>query len=141
MSKKKLEIDLVVEAAVLGIVTSLKEYKLAWKINQVFKIGLKLEPVLVVNLVQGGTVSLSHYCYQTDMLRVDLIKNRGIDSEKVTYMVKELPKVDYFLMLDGHLVSAGQKNEIALIKSIPEVSFVQLIDVTKLKSKDHFIFY
>lgn len=141
MSKKKLDINLTVEAAVLGIVSSLKDYKLAWKINQVFKYELKLEPTLVINLEQGGTVPLSHYCYQTETLRVDLIKNKGLDEEKVAYMVKQLPQMDYFFMMDGAEIFHNAQDEISKLKTIAEISFVQLINVNKLKSRDHFIFY
>ena len=140
MSKKKLELELEVEAAVIGIVTSLKDYKLAWKINQVFKIELILENDLVINLPRSTKLALSNYCYQTDFYKIDLIKNKGIDNEKVVYLAKELVQIDYFLLIEGGDYFMETSEIIQQLQSINEISFVQLIDTTKLKSKDNFIF-
>jgi len=141
MSKKKLDLELEVEASVIGIVTSLKEYKLAWKINQVFKIELVLDEDLVINLARGNTLTLSNYCYQTDFVKINLVKNKGIDKEKVVYLAKELPQIDYFLLIEGEDHFMEMSDVIHHIQLISEISFVQLIDITKLKSRDNFIFY
>lgn len=140
MSKKKLELELEVEAAVIGIVTSLKDYKLAWKINQVFKIELILEKDLVIDLPKSSKLALSNYCYQTDFLKIDLIKNKGIDNEKAAYLAKELIQIDYFLLIEGGDYFKESSEIIQHLQSVKEISFVQLIDTTKLKSRDNFIF-
>ncbi len=140
MSKKKLEIDLEVEAEVIGIVTSLKDYKLAWKINQVFKIELILVDDLVINLPKGKKATFSNYCYQFDFNKIDLVKNKSIDKEKIEYMAKELRQIDYFLLIEGEGQFMELPDIVKKLQSMPELSFVQLIDITKIKSKDNFIF-
>ncbi len=141
MGKKKLDLEIEVEAAVIGIVTSLKEYKLAWKINQVFKIELALDEDLVIDLTKSNTLTLSNYCYQTDFVKINLVKNKGIDKEKVVYLAKELPQIDYFLLIEGEEQFMEMSEIIHQLQLINEISFVQLIDITKLKSRDNFIFY
>ncbi|MCF6360313.1 MAG: IPExxxVDY family protein [Cyclobacteriaceae bacterium] len=140
MSKKKLDLEVEVEAAVVGIVTSLQDYKLAWKINQVFKIELKLENDLEINLAKGNKLTLSNYCYQTDFFKIDLIKNKGIDNEKLAYLAKELKQIDYFLLIEGEDYFLKTNEVVQQLQSINEIAFVQLIDTTKLKSRDNFIF-
>lgn len=140
MSKKKLELDLEVEAAVIGIVTSFKDYKLAWKINQVFKIGLVLDDDLVINLTKGKKASHSNYCYQNDFLQINLIKNKSNEKERVDYLASELLQIDYFLLVEGEDYFMEIPQIIKNLQLINEISFVQLIDTTKLKSKDNFIF-
>ncbi len=140
MSKKKLDLELEVEAAVIGIVTSLQDYKLAWKINQVFKIELVLEKDLVIDFTKRSKITLSNYCYQTDLIKIDLVKNKGIDKEKPVYLAKELAQIDYFLLIEGEDYFMEVSEVVAHLQSINEISFVQLIDTTKLKSRDNFIF-
>lgn len=140
MSKKKLEVDIGVDAAVIGVVTSLKDYKLAWKINRVFKIELILEEDLVISMANGKDVVVSNYCYQTDFTKINLIKNKGMDAAKASYLVPELTQIDYFILITGEDFFMELDEVIKNLKSLPEISFVQLIDVSKLKSKDNFIF-
>ena len=140
MSKKKLEVEFEIEAAVIGIVTSIKDYKLAWKINQVFKIELILENDLVINLTKSKKATLSNFCYQTDFIKISLIKNKGIDVEKAVYLVSELAQIDYFLLIEGEDYFMEIYEIIKKLQSVREISFVHLIDTNKLKSRDNFIF-
>lgn len=140
MSKKKLEVEFEIEAAVIGIVTSIKDYKLAWKINQVFKIELILENDLVINLTKSKKATLSNFCYQTDFIKISLIKNKGIDFEKAVYLVSELAQIDYFLLIEGEDYFMEIYEIIKKLQSVREISFVHLIDTNKLKSRDNFIF-
>lgn len=140
MSKKKLEVEVGVEAAVIGVVSSLKDYKLAWKINQVFKIELILDEDLVISMANNTNVIVSNYCYQTDFLKINLIRNKGMDQAKATYLVPELPQIDFFMLITGEEFFMDVEEAVSKLKELEGVSFVQLIDISKLKSKDNFIF-
>ena len=140
MSKKRLEVEFEDEASVIGIVTSLKDYKLAWKINQVFEIELILVDELVINFPKSKKAAFSNYCYQIDYNKIDLVKNKSIDKQGIEYMAKELLHIDYFLLVEGEGQFMELPDIVKKLQSIPELSFVQLIDTTKLKSKDNFIF-
>ena len=139
MSKKKLDVEIGVEAAVIGVVSSLKDYKLAWKINQVFKIELIMDEDLVISMANSRIV-VSNYCYQTDFMQINLIKNKGMDKAKATYLVPELPQIDYFMLITGEEFFGSVKETVSRLKEVEGISFVQLIDINKLKSKDNFIF-
>lgn len=140
MSKKKLEVEIGVEAAVIGLVTSLKDYKLAWKINQVFKIELIMDEDLAISLANNSNVVVSNYCYQTNFLKINLIKNKGIAKANATYLAPELPQIDYFMLIEGEEFFMNVEDAVLKLKEVDGISFVQLIDITKLKSKDNFIF-
>ena len=140
MGKKKLEIDISVESLVIGVVSSLKEYKLAWIINQVLNIELVMKDDLIISNADGNKIFISNYWYQTDFFKINLIKNKGVDKEMVDYLARELKGIDYFFMIDGEDFFMKVPQVTKILKSIPDISFVQLIDVTKLKSKDNFIF-
>jgi len=140
MGKKKLDADTGVEALVIGVVTSLKDYKLAWKINQVFNIELIMEDDLIIRMTNGNHIAASNYCYQTDFFKINLIKNKGIDKEKVIYVAPELAQIDYFFILEGIDFFMEAKKITDILKLIKEIAFVQQINLTKLKSRDNFIF-
>ena len=140
MSKKRLEVEIEDDASVIGIVTSLRDFKLAWKINQVFEIELMLVDDLVISFPKGKKTVFSNYCYQIDYNKIDLVKNKSIDTEEIEYITKELLHIDYFLLIEGEGDFMALPEMVKKLQSIPELSFVQLIDTTKLKSKDNFIF-
>ena len=121
MRKTKLVIDNVFEGNVIGIVSTLKDYKLAWSINQVF------------NLV------ITNFLYEDEFCAYRLLRNRGNDSNS-GFLIPELVNFDHFLLISGEeeiLPAASVINE---LRTVSGISFFQPIDVNKLKSRDNFIF-
>ena len=73
MRKTKLIVDHELGASIIGLVSTLKDYKLAWNINQVFKIDLIMQPVLVIEFVNSSDLSIANYLYTTEFQEFRLI--------------------------------------------------------------------
>ena len=139
MRKTKLVVDHELEAKVIGIVTTLKDYKLAWNINQVFKIDLVMQPMLLIEFIKGTDLSIVNYLYETEFQQFRLIKNRSSDTN-TGFLIPELVNFDFFIMLSGEEGIMPEEPVIDKLHSIEGIDYFQLIDVEKLKSKDNFIF-
>jgi hypothetical protein len=139
MRKTKLVVDHELEANVIGIVTTLKDYKLAWNINQVFKINLIMQPTLQIKFIKGNDLSIVNFLFKTEFQQFRLIKNRSSDLNS-GFLIPELSNFDFFLMLS--IADNNMINEpfIEKLHSIKGMEYIQIIDVDKLKSKDNFIF-
>ena len=139
MRKSKLVVNYELGAKVIGLVTTLKEYKLAWNINQVFKIDLFMQPALQIELVKDTDLSITNYLYYADIQQIRLIKNKSNESNS-GYLIPELANFDFFIMISGEAEIMPDEPVVARLHAIKGIEYFQLIDVTKLKSKDNFIF-
>ena len=139
MRKRKLILNNEVEDTVYGLVSSLKDYKLAWKINQLFKIELVRKPELKISFVIGSDIEVTNYEYRTEIVCLRLIKNRGLDST-VSYLIPELSKFDYFIMIDEQDVFMDHSLFLNMLKVVEGIDYALSVDTDKLKSKDNFIF-
>ena len=139
MRKTKLIVDHELEASIIGLVSILKDYKLAWNLNQVFKIDLIMQPALVIEFVNSTDLSIANYLYATDFQQFRLIKNKSSDSNS-GYLIPELVNFDFFIMISGEAEIKPDEPVIERLHAIKGIEYFQLIDVTKLKSKDNFIF-
>ena len=139
MRRTKLVIDHELEGSVIGIVSTLKDYKLAWNINQVFKIDLILQPPLQIEFVKRSDLAIANYLYQTEFQSFRLVKNRGSDLNS-GYLIPELINFDFFLMITGEQEILPNEMALEKLHAIKGIEYFQLIDVDRLKSKDNFIF-
>ena len=139
MRRRKLILDNEVEDAVYGLVTSLKDFKLAWIINQVFKIELIRQPEVKISFVSGPDITVTNYEYRTEAVRFRLVKNRGLD-DGLNYLIPELSQFDYFIMVDDQDIFMDELSLLSKLKMIDGIDYALSIETDKLKTKDNFIF-
>ena len=139
MGKTKLVVYHELGASVIGLVSTLKNHKLAWNINQLFKIDLIMQPMLEIKFIKGTDLSVVNYFYQTELQEFRLIKNKS-NIGNSGYLIPELANFDFFLMISGEEEMMPDKPVIEGLHAIKGIEFFQLIDVNKLKSRDNFLF-
>ena len=140
MPKNRLVIDPDYDFELYGIITSIREYKLAWELNKRLEIHLIKQPDIELEFIKEGSVIISNYKFEKDKSIIKLIKNKSVDQpdNKALYLLSELQKFDYFLLIYS---SFNDNNKITSnIKAIPLVDFVSHFDVGGIKSKENLIF-
>ena len=140
MAKNRLVIDPDYDFELYGIITAIKEYKLAWELNNRLEIHLIKQPDIELEFIKEGPLIISNYRYEKDNSIFKLIRNKSSDQpdNKVIYLLPELQKFDYFLLIHSQL---SDINEITTkIKDISLVDFVSHFDVSGIKSKENLIF-
>lgn len=139
MRKTKLVIENEFEGTVIGIVSTLKDYKLAWNINQVFSIDLAMQPPLVIEFLKSPDLSITNFAFETEFHNYRMLRNKGSDLNS-GYLIPELVNFDFFLMIEGEAEIMPGQSVIDGLRNVNGISFFQQIDVNRLKSKDNFIF-
>jgi hypothetical protein len=127
MRKSKLVVNYELGAKVIGLVTTLKEYKLAWNINQVFKIDLIMQPPLHIEFIKGSDLSITNYLFKTEFHYFRLLKNKG-NEDNSGYLIAELANFDFFLMIGGEEMMIDD-SETKNLQSIKGIDYFQVIDV------------
>jgi hypothetical protein len=140
MKKNKLDIEYSFDFKLLGVITSVKGYKLAWELNQLLHINLVKQPDLVVGFKNSDEKSFPFYAYETRLNRLKLFKNKPLENDPGKYfLIPEFPHFDFIILAAMQEPEAYLKL-IDTIKSIPAVQLAAPIAFEGLKSKSNFIF-
>lgn len=142
MKKRKLEVDFEYDFILFGLISTLREYKLAWYINQYLDISMRKVDDIVISFLKGQNLVISNYLYATEHSKLRLLRNKSMDELKSTtaYLLPELNQFDYLVIFKGF---EGSYDEVELknkLTSIPKVNFVKVFDPSGLKSKENLIF-
>ena len=142
MKKRKLQAELEYNFDLYGILSALKEYKLAWHLNNELNIQLDKQVDIEIDFLKTQNVVISNFLYKTEHSQIRLLKNRSVDQfeEHSAYLVPELKKFDYLMTVQGFddtYTKAQLKN---ILVSIPGLQYVQTFDASELKSRENLIF-
>lgn len=153
------EID-EVDYQLLAIHSTIEDYRLAFFINKSLTINLSktIEDISIQENNKENNFSRFIYDDDANNLFWDLIQNKSQDyqsSETIStglfvnsnsqvsakaYFLPEFKRVDYFFKVDKSFTDEKIQQTISLLKKIPKVSTVYIIDAEKIKSKNNLIF-
>ncbi|WP_018342178.1 IPExxxVDY family protein [Cytophaga aurantiaca] len=142
MKTNKLVVDFDYSFKMLGIISSAKEYKLAWNMNQLLKIHLIKAEDINLQFQNDCNILVSTYLYLTEYSQIRLLKNKSIEFTNIAkpYLIPELKDYDYFI----HILDEGCIFDEEWIKEqlqdCAAIQYIKVIDVSELKSKDNLIF-
>jgi hypothetical protein len=128
------------DTRLLGIMAPVKDYLLAWQLNQIMGIDFRINNDIEIQLKRKGrnyffavydfhenTGSLSHYLY-----------NNQFDGE---YLLPEFKHLDFLWLMKGDTVEDNiLSSHISTIKSVTGVQLVTELTNEKIKHKEHLIF-
>lgn len=144
----------------LGISCLENQYQVTSTINDNLKINLALSNFLTLDLIEEKNFKFSLFNFTDEALGIDyfLIPNKSnfeeinknnrtsddlfseIEVEQSTVLIKELPKIDYFLILKGEDVKRYEFKVLEKLKNSSEIIQILAIDINKLVSKQNLIF-
>jgi hypothetical protein len=140
MKKSKLIIDYEYDFNLIGIISTVKGYKLAWELNQALNVHLVKQPDLIVGFKNSVEKSFSHYSHQTQLNRLKVFKNKPADPDTGKYfLIPEFPHYDFIILADMEEYDKAQ-HLVQSLKSIDSIQLTAIIPLEGLKSKSNFIF-
>lgn len=142
MKKVKLEIEHTYDFEILGLVSPVKDYKMAWLINRELQMNLVKWPDLEIEFLSGPNLKISQFFLSLPHGFVQLLKNKAINSNhQVSYLIPELKTMDYFLLVQDETYEICLTNFVSKLSGIPFIQSVMKLDVQKLKSKENLLTY
>src|ERR1700761_6566153 len=136
LNRKFLKFEIDLDFVLIAVTTSLKDYRICYLINKYLNFNFIKIPDLAVNLEDGGVRSLfSIYSYFWEATKADtyFISNKGTEG----YLVPEMRKMDYFLMIKNYLSENDANAMVASLNKIPEIVAAVKIDPKKIKSHEN----
>ena len=142
MKKKRLEADINFDFTIIGLVCPLKEYKLAWYLNNKLDIKLNKEKDIEIEFVKDQNLLISNYFYETEHSYYRVLKNRSVSEydDKPAFLLPELNRFDYLILASGYEDTYPIRTLKGILANIPKVQYVQSFPSDSLKSKENLIF-
>ncbi len=141
MKKSKLIADFEYDFSLWGIISSLKEYKLAWHINKSFGIRLVKDDDINLEFISKDDLIISNYTYLTEYTEFRLLKNKSPEGTgKNAYILPELEKFDYLILVKGDDTLFEDRTFKKNIMGIPNIQYLQKFEPTSIKSRENLIF-
>ena len=142
MAKTKLVINYEFDFELFGIISTEKEYKLAWLINNRLHIHLVKNEDIKLEFLKTDNLSISNYFFSTENAEFRLLKNKSENKNtgRMGYLLPELSKFDFLILKKGSLDGMFDKHFMNEIKHIKEIQYVTKLNIDNLKSKENLIF-
>jgi hypothetical protein len=140
MKKKTLDISYSYDFDLLGIISPLKGYKMAWEINNCLNIKLVKDKDLCISFKNGIDQNFSQFSYSGEAWVLKLFRNKPLESDQSkTTLVPEFPHYDFILLTQSDDPTKSNRLQ-EVLRLIPSVELVAFIPLGALKAKDYFIF-
>lgn len=139
MSHFVLKLEEEFDFALIEITAHIKDFKLCWKINN--SLDFKFERIKDIELFdkklnQNFFFSCYEYIIEEDHSTFYFISNK----DRNGFLIKELPHIDFFIMIKGYCSTLMIDNIKKSIKNLSEVLHIKEIDPNELNSAENFIF-
>ena len=122
-----------------GIVSNIKEYKLAWILNKIFSIDLIKFDDLIITKNNQKTFQVSNYFYETDEFIIRVLKNRLLNRENDNnekFLINKLSKFDYLFQVYNSSNEFNKRDIINKLNTENSIQFANFVDINLIKEKD-----
>lgn len=137
-----LDVDYECDFALFGLVSSTRDYTLAWTLNQALRLRFVKQPELLLNLLSRGRLVFTHYLYATETLTCRLLRNRSIapSTLKKPFLAPDIKEYDYLLQVSTGTSSLPPEALLGQLAALPEVQLISQFDPNDLKFKENLLF-
>ena len=123
------------EYYLIGIVSSCKEYKLAWVLERLFDISLKKEKNEKINLVDNKTIEISFLITKDKNKYLKLISNKLLNNPFKSHLIASLSNFDYLIQFSKNYFDNSSEDIINILKSDNLIHFANFVDIKLIKEK------
>ena len=141
MKNFTLDVEYDYDFKVFGLVSSSKEYKLAWNISRFLSLRLKLQPDLVYDFINKGRLVISHYLYQTEHSTFRLLRNKSwvLGTLKKPFLLPEIKDYDYIVQISGALADEYLELVQEKLRTLETVQYIKEFDPESFRYKDNLL--
>jgi len=142
MKKTKLFVEPTFDFELLGLVSPVKDYKMAWLINRDLNLDLVRSEDVQIEFLSSPRLEISQYFLSLPHGFIQLLKNKALNtSQQLAYLIPELRNLDYFLLVQDQTHQTSITTFVEQLTKNPLIQSVVKLDVSKLKSKENLLTY
>ncbi|MCS4433626.1 IPExxxVDY family protein [Aquiflexum gelatinilyticum] len=142
MKRNKLVVEHLYEFELLGFVAPVKDYKMAWIINNALDLKLAKTDDYELEFISSTRLCISQYKSEKENGFIQLLKNKsfGLDTNSL-YLIPELKIIDYFLLIQDFTSEVDINDYIERLSGNGLIQNVVKLDIDKIKSKENLLTY
>ena len=142
MKVSKLSTDDYIDFGLIGLVSTVKEYKLVWHINRITHFELEKRKDIQIDFSNNIRIAVSNFSYQTQHLCVEMLKNRLLQANNraYQYLLEEIKQFDYLIKYKDESEQTDIKDVLSLLKSINQIEYAAILEPANIKYRDNLIF-
>jgi hypothetical protein len=142
MKKAKLLVEPTFDFELLGLVSPIREYRMAWLINQEMDLNLVKAEDLELEFLNSPKLEISQYFLSLPHGFIQLLKNKALNSsQQLAFLIPELKNLDYFLLVQDETEQVQLSTFIDQLSKNSLIQSIVRIDISKLKSKENLLTY
>ena len=136
-----LDVDYECDFALFGLVSSTRDYTLAWTLNQALRLRFIKQPELLLNLLSEGRLVFTHYLYATETLTCRLLRNRSIapSTLKKPFLAPDIKEYDYLLAVTNGAGALADDELLQRLIGLDAVQYACQFDPNTLKYKENLL--
>ncbi len=136
-----LDVEYECDFALFGLVSSTRDYTLAWHLNRALRLRLVRQPELLLNLLNEGRLVFTHFLHATETLSLRLLRNRSIapSSLKKPFLAPDIKEYDYLLAVSNGSGALADDELLHRLTSLAAVQYACQFDPNTLKYKENLI--
>ena len=119
----------------IGIVSSSKEYKLAWIIERLLDISLNKEKNEKIDLIDNRTLEISFLISRDQNKYFKLISNKLLNNPFKSHLISSLSNFDYLIQFSKNYFDNSSEDIINTLKSDNLIHFANFVDIKLIKEK------
>jgi hypothetical protein len=142
MKKTKLFVEPTFDFELLGLVSPVKDYKMAWLINRDLNLALVKSEDVKIEFVSSPRLEISQYFLSLPHGYIQLLKNKALNTtQQLAYLIPELRNLDYFLLVQDQTQQTSIATFVDHLTRNPFIQSVVRLDISKIKSKENLLTY
>ena len=128
--------------ALFGLVSSTRDYSLAWAIGQALRLRFVRQTELQLHLLTGSRLVFSYYEHRTETQQWRLFRNRclGASSLPKPFLAPDIKEYDYLLTVADGAAAAAHEALVPRLTALAPVQYACQFDPNTLKYKENLIF-
>ncbi len=127
--------------ALFGLVSSTRDYTLAWTLNRALRLRLVRQPEMLLNLVGLGRLVFTHYLHATETLTFRLLRNRSVapSALKKPFLAPDIKEYDYLLAVSNGCDALADGALLEQLAALEAVQYACQFDPNTLKYKENLL--
>lgn len=136
-----LDLEYEFDFDLFGLISSTRDYTLAWALNRALRLRLVRQPDLSLPLLHGGCLLFSYYLYATEALTLRLFRNRSVAPSvlKKPYLAPDFREYDYLLSISNGTGALAAEALVPRLLALDKVQYVGQLDPNTLKYKENLL--
>ncbi len=142
MKKNRLAAVYEFDFELIGIVSTLKEYKLAWNLNQLSLFHLIKAEDIKIEFTDHKQILISNLIFEDDYSMVHLLRNKLVSGPNgsIQYLIPDLSRFDYLLKIKSMTEEKWVEEIYEKMRELGIADYVTKIDIDKIRQKENLLF-